>query len=101
MTAYEAEKEENKLRKLAAQGKPAKKRSLAVLYQLQERSKLPAKEFKNYDEKKQYDTENIQKFRAAFKKLPEIEITALKKVQEQDFLQRQAKVDKFRREMNL
>jgi len=101
MIVYEAQKEENKLRKIAAGGNRVQKKPLATLYQLQERAKLPAKVFNNYDEKKQYDTENIQKFRAAFKNLSKVQLAELEKAREQEFLQRQAKVHQFRKEMNL
>jgi len=101
MIAYESVREENALRKIAASGKSVAKKPLATLYQLEQRSKLPVRSFKNYEEKKQFDTENIKKFRAAFKNVNKSELARLEKSRGEELIQRKAKVEAFRQSMNL
>jgi len=101
MIAYESVKEENALRKFAASGKNLSKKPLATLYQLEQRSKLSVQNFKNYEEKKQFDAENIKKFRAQFKKLNNSDLAKLEKSRDAEFVQRKAKVEELRKSMNL
>lgn len=101
MIAYESVKEENTLRKVAASGKSVAKKPLATLYQLEQRSKLPVRSFNNYEEKKQFDTENIKKFRAQFNGLNKSELARLEKARGEEFTERKAKVDAFRQSMKL
>lgn len=101
MIAYESVKEENTLRKVAASGKSVAKKPLATLYQLEQRSKLPVRSFNNYEEKKQFDTENIKKFRAKFNGLNKSELARLEKARGEEFTERKAKVEAFRQSMNL
>jgi hypothetical protein len=101
MIAYESVREENALRKVAASGKAVARKPLATLYQQEQRSKLPVRSFKNYEEKKQFDAENIKKFRAEFKKVNKSELARLEKSRGEELIQRKAKVEALRQSMNL